>query len=122
MSVAIRKCVIEDLEEILEIHNHEIINSTALYEYESASMAYMRKWFTEKQVRDFPVFVAEHLGEVAGYATYGTFRTRPAYKYTVEHSVYVHHKHRGNGIGGMLLVNLIQSAKEQGFHVMVGGM
>ena len=51
---------------------------------------------------------------------YAEFRFREAYKFTVEHSVYVSHKHQGLGIGKFLLTELIQLAKQQGLHTMIG--
>ena len=57
-----------------------------------------------------------------GVASYGSFRAWPAYKYSVEHSVYVHKDHRGKGIGIALMQRLIAAAIEQQYHVMVGGI
>jgi len=57
-----------------------------------------------------------------GFATYGTFRNWPAYKYSVEHSVYVREECRGMGIGESLMMNLIEEAKRQNYHTMVGGI
>lgn len=61
-------------------------------------------------------------GQLLGFASYGTFRAWPAYKYSVEHSVYVHKDHRGKGLGRNLMQRLIQEAKAQEYHVMVGGI
>ena len=57
-----------------------------------------------------------------GFATYGQFRLRPAYKYTVEHSVYVRHDKHGHGIGKVLLKEIIKKAEEQDYHVLIGGI
>ena len=62
------------------------------------------------------------MGELLGFATYGTFRAWPAYKYTVEHSVYVKSEHRGKGLGVALMKRLIEHARAQERHVMVGGI
>jgi L-amino acid N-acyltransferase len=59
-------------------------------------------------------------GRLLGFASYGPFRSFPAYKYTVEHSVYVHHQHRGRGLGKALLTRLIHTAEARGFHAMIG--
>jgi L-amino acid N-acyltransferase len=107
---------------ILEILNEAIAHSTALYEYQARTPGSMRAWFTQKAAGDFPVIGAEQAGVLVGFATYGTFRARAAYKYTIEHSVYVHKDHRGRGIGTALMHELIAAAREQQYHVLVGGI
>ncbi len=108
---------------ILDILNEAIANTTALYDYRPRSRDSMTTWFAIKAAGGFPVMGFESdTGELLGFATYGTFRAWPAYKYTVEHSVYVHHAHRGRGIGRKLLETLIARAREAGVHVLVGGI
>jgi L-amino acid N-acyltransferase YncA len=107
---------------ILDILNEAIAHSTALYEYQARTPENMRAWFAEKEAARFPVIGAEADGVLVGFATYGTFRARAAYKYTVEHSVYVHHEHRGHGIGKALMLELIAAARAQQYHVLVGGI
>lgn len=68
------------------------------------------------------MLVADLDGEVAGFATYGTFRPKPGYRFTVEHSVYLGESFRGKGIGTLLLTELIKIAKEAGVHTMIGGI
>ncbi len=107
----------------LDILNEAIVNSTALYDYQPRSSESMTGWFGAKEAGRFPVIGAEdETGRLLGFATYGTFRNWPAYKYTVEHSVYVHRDHRGEGIGSALLRRLITLAEKQDYHVMVGGI
>ncbi len=110
-------------EEILAILNEAIVHSTALYDYRPRSLDSMIGWFKAKQAGRFPVIgaVAES-GELLGFASYGTFRDWPAYKYSVEHSVYVHKDHRGQGIGMALVRRLIEAAVEQQYHVVIGGI
>lgn len=108
---------------ILDIFNEAILNSTALYDYKPRAPQSMLGWFKAKEGGRFPVVGAVgSLGLLLGFASYGTFRAWPAYKYSVEHSVYVHKDHRGKGIGLALLRKLIEAAKEQQYHVMVGGI
>jgi L-amino acid N-acyltransferase YncA len=107
---------------ILDIFNEAIANSTALYEYQARTPGSMRTWFTRKEAGRFPVIGAEQAGVLVGFASYGTFRAWAAYKYTVEHSVYVHKDHRGRGIGTALMQELIAAAREQEYHVLVGGI
>jgi L-amino acid N-acyltransferase len=108
---------------ILNILNHAIVTSTALYDYQPRTLANMATWFSAKRTGDFPVIGAvNELGELMGFASFGTFRAFPAYKYTVEHSVYVHHAHRGKGLGKALMNAVIEAAQAQGKHAMVGAI
>jgi len=109
--------------EILEIFNNAIATSTALFDYRPRPQESMVGWFQAKEAGRFPVIGAiAPDGRLLGFATYGPFRAWPAYKYSVEHSVYVHKNHRGEGIGLALMRQLIEKAKEQQYHVMVGGI
>ena len=108
---------------ILDIFNEAIENSTALYDYRPRPLSSMDAWFAGKEAKGFPVIGCESdAGELLGFASYGTFRERPAYKYSVEHSVYVHRDHRGRGFGRQLLQALIERAQQQEVHVLVGGI
>ncbi len=110
-------------EAILDILNEQIRTSTAVYEYEPRKPASMVAWFNAKEAKGYPVIgVEDETGALMGFAAYGVFRERPAYKYTVEHSVYVHEDHRGKGLGKALLGRLIDAARAQDLHVMVGGI
>jgi phosphinothricin acetyltransferase len=110
-------------EKILSILNEEIINSTGLYDYKPRNMESMAGWFKTKQASNFPVIGAiSSSGEFFGFATYGAFRAWPAYKYSIEHSVYIHKDHRGKGVGKALMQRLIAKAVEQQYHIMVGGI
>ncbi len=109
--------------QILEIFNNAIANSTALYEYQPRTMATMRMWFSAKAAGNFPVIgITNDDGVLLGFASYGTFRAFPAFKYSVEHSVYIHKDHRGIGLGRMLMAEIIAAAKAQQMHVLVGGI
>lgn len=120
MEIIIRPVSQQDLEAILDIVNYNIMNTTAIYDYDVKSLHEIEQWFADKQVNAWPLLVAEVDGSVAGYATYGTFRTKEGYKYTVEHSVYVSRAYHGKGIGSKLLQRLITLARQQGYHTMVG--
>jgi L-amino acid N-acyltransferase YncA len=67
----------------------------------------------------YPYFVAELGGRVVGYAYASAYRTRPAYRYTVENSVYIASDMQGKGVGRMLLAELIGACTTQGFRLMV---
>ena len=108
---------------ILDIFNDAILNSTALYEYEPRTMEFMATWFTAKAQANFPVIGAEDQdGKLVGFASYGHFRNWPAYKYSVEHSVYVHKDSRGAGVGTLLMREVIRTVQQNGYHMLIGGI
>jgi len=110
-------------EAILAILNDAIVNSTALYDYQPRTAQNMVQWFDAKDQKNFPVIGAEdERGELMGFASYGTFRAWPAYKYSVEHSVYVDSRFRGQGVGRALLKAIVAAAEKQDYHIMVGGI
>ncbi|MEN3939879.1 N-acetyltransferase family protein [Prosthecobacter sp. SYSU 5D2] len=114
-------CSPEHLEAIRAIFNEAIENSTALYEYEPRSVAFMEAWWEAKQKGGYPVLGAvSGDGVLAGFATYGPFRPHPAYQHTVEHSIYVESHFRGQGLGKLFLERLIAMAQAQGVHAMIG--
>lgn len=117
------RCDESHTEEILAIFNDAIAHTTALYEYQPRSVEFMQQWFANKQRGNYPVLgMVSDEGPLMGFASYGPFRAFPAYKYTVEHSVYVHSQFRGRGVGVTLLRSLIEQAKLQEYHVLVGGI
>ncbi|MET3494518.1 GNAT family N-acetyltransferase [Variovorax boronicumulans] len=108
---------------ILAILNEAIVTSTALYDYKPRTPENMVAWFAAKRANGFPLIGAEdESGELLGFASYGAFRTFPAYKYTVEHSVYVASGHRGAGLGRTLMEAIIAEAMVRDVHVMVGAI
>ena len=108
---------------ILNIFNEAIVNSTALYDYHPRTADSMVSWFKAKESQYFPVIGAiDETDTLLGFASYGTFRAWPAYKYSVEHSVYIHKDYRGKGIGRALMQRLIAAAIAQQYHVMIGGI
>ena len=120
MAVTIRNYKKSDAIAILDIINYNILNATALYDYTIRTLEQQEAILEAKLQSGFPVIVAETNGEVVGFGMYAEFRYREAYKFTVEHSVYVSHNHQGLGIGKLLLTELIQLAKQQGLHTMIG--
>lgn len=108
---------------ILDILNDAIIHSTALYDYQPRQMQNMVTWFEAKRAGHFPVIgIEDAQGTLLAFGSYGSFRAFPAYKYTVEHSVYVHKNHRGHGLGAHIMQALMAAAKEQDLHAMVGAI
>lgn len=111
-----------DLQEILAIYNEAILTTTAVYTYEAQTLENRQRWFQAQAEEGFPIFVYEVERKVAGFATYDHFRAWPAYKYSVEHSVYVNTLYRKRGIGTKLLDAVIESANARGYKTLIAGI
>jgi len=117
------RCAEGHLEAIRAIYNDAILHTTALYEYRPRTPEVIATWWRTKLAADLPVLGIETAdGGLAGFATWGPFRPFPAFKYTAEHSVYVHPDHRGRGVGRRLLAALVAEATARDLHLLVGGI
>jgi L-amino acid N-acyltransferase len=118
----IRPALASDLRAILEIYNDVIATTTAVYSEAQVTLEDRAAWFADKATRGFPVLVAERIGEVIGFATYGDFRAWPCYRHSVEHSIHVRADVRGQGLGKALLQAVVRSAAADGHHVLIAGI
>jgi len=108
---------------VRDIFNDAILNTTALYEYRPRSLETVLQWFGDRARGREPVLGAvDATGSLCGFASWGVFRGRPAYKYSIEHSVYVHPARRRQGVARLLMHELIARATAAGFHAMIGGI
>jgi phosphinothricin acetyltransferase len=119
MKIQIRDYKTKDTQNILDIINYNILHSTSLYDYKIRTYEQQLTILGEKINKNFPVIIAEIDGQVVGFGMYSEFRFREAYKFTVEHSVYVNENFQGKGIGKLLLEELISLAKNQKLHTMI---
>jgi phosphinothricin acetyltransferase len=119
----VEPCSDADLPSIQAIINIIIATTTAIYDYKPRSMQTIEKWLEQKREAKLPVLGAYgEDGELLGIASYGPFRNWPAYKYSIEHSVYVIEGMRRKGVGGRLLDELVESALRADYHMMIGGI
>ena len=118
----IRPATEADLQAILDIYNDAVINTTAVYTYTPHTLDMRRQWFNEHREAGLPVFVLEEDGVIAGFATYGNFRPWPAYKYSIEHSIYVHKDFRRRHIATRLMEKLLEAANGAGYATMIAGI
>ncbi len=121
-AVQIRDASEDDLPAILDIYNHVILNTTAVYSEQPHTLSMRQNWYHDRINSNFPVFVADLDSRVAGFSSFGHFRAWPCYRYTVELSVYVEASQRGKGISKKLLQSLIDRAIEMNIHVMIAGI
>jgi phosphinothricin acetyltransferase len=112
----------EDLPQILAIHNEVIESSNAIFSEQPDTLQGRVEWFEGRTRAGLPVLVAAHGDEVLGFASYGPFRPWQGYRETVEHSVHVRSDRRREGLGRRLLESLVQHARDCGMHIMVAGI
>ena len=112
----------DDLADILRIYNQAVEKTTAVFEYRPHTIEMRREWFRAKQAASLPVLVAAESGALLGFATFGPFRAWPAYKYSVEHSVYVDEAVRGRGVGRALVESVLTHARDRDLHVVMAGI
>ena len=107
-----------DAEAIRAIYNVEVTTSTVTFDLVPRTLAEQQAWLVARSGAHAAV-VADDDGEVVGFGSLSPYRDRPAYKTTVEDSVYVHRDRQGEGIGRLLLAELVRLGTLHGFHAMI---
>ncbi|MBQ7295537.1 MAG: N-acetyltransferase [Clostridia bacterium] len=108
----IRKAKTEDIPALLEIYNYEVKNGVATLDINEKSIEQWTQWFLNHNIKNHPLIVLEEKGAVKGYASLSSYREKEAYASTVELSIYVHPAFRGQGVGTLLMREIIGLAKE----------
>jgi phosphinothricin acetyltransferase len=119
MTVSIRPAELSDIPAITGIYAHAVLHGTASFEVEPPDEAEMTRRYTALRNGRFPFLVAEIDDDIAGYAYAGPYRTRPAYRFTVEDSVYIDPPMQRRGVGRALLARLLVEAEAEGFRQML---
>jgi phosphinothricin acetyltransferase len=117
--VRVRLATIEDAEAIRSIYNLEVLESTVTFDLVPRSLAEQQDWLTARSGAH-AVVVAEDGDEVVGFASLSPYKERPAYRTTVEDSVYVRRDQQGRGVGKAMLEELLTLATQHGFHAVMG--
>ncbi len=104
---------------VAAIYGHEVRHGLASFEERAPDRAEIERRWRTLTGAGYPFLVAEADGQVAGYGHAGRYRGRPAYRFTVENSVYVARAHRGAGLGRALLERLIDACAALEFHQMI---
>jgi phosphinothricin acetyltransferase len=118
----VRDALEQDVPAILAIFNEVIATSTAVYMDQPTTLEERLGWWRGRVDAGYPVLVSEDGSGIAGFASFGDFRPRPGYRFTVEHSVYVRADRRGRGVGVALMLPLLERAVSLQKHVMVGAV
>ncbi len=114
-----RPAVAGDLAAVQAIYGHHVMTGLASFEERAPSVEEMRRRHGEITAAGFPYLVAEFGGAIAGYGYCSLYRTRSAYRYAVEDSVYVRPDIVGKGVGTALLAQLIGRSEAQGYRQMI---
>jgi phosphinothricin acetyltransferase len=116
----VRDAVEADLPALTAIHNAAVRTTTAIWDEEEVTEDERLAWWRTRTAVGHPVLVAEVDGAVCGYASYGQWRPKSGYRLTVENSLYVDAAVHRRGIGRALLAALVDRARAQGLHRMIG--
>ncbi len=117
--ISIRPATRADIPAVTRIYAHAVRHGTASFELEPPDEAEMMRRQRALLDGGYPYLVAEAHGTVLGYAYAGPYRTRPAYRYTVENSIYVAPTAQRRGIGRVLLAQLIKECEARGYRLMI---
>ena len=119
MAVTLRTSQDGDLAQIAAIYAHHVLTGIASFEEQPPDLAEMTSRRAAIQARGLPYLVAVEDEKVLGYAYAGPYRTRPAYRFTLEDSIYMHPAAGRRGVGTQLLSALIDDCARQGYRQMV---
>jgi phosphinothricin acetyltransferase len=118
-SAEIRPATEADLPSVTEIYQHAVLYGTATFELIPPDLAEMTRRFKALMDGGFPYFVGALEGRVVGYAYAGPYRPRPAYRFSVENSVYLRPAIHRRGIGLQLMLRLISECEARGYRQMI---
>jgi L-amino acid N-acyltransferase YncA len=116
--ITLTRATLDHLEGITEIYNEAVLNTTATFDLDPASLDEQRIWFAEHGEK-FPIFVAVEDDMVIGWASLSKWSGRCAYADTAEISIYIKDGFRGKGIGKMLLGKILEEGKKAGIHTII---
>ncbi len=108
-----------DADALRAIYNIEVLESTVTFDLRPRSLAEQLAWIDEHSGGHPAIVAVDAADEVVGFASLTPYRPRPAYATTVEDSVYVRRDLRGHGVGRLLLGELVQLARDHGFHSVI---
>ena len=122
-SLTLRLASLGDAEQICRIYNHEVSNTLATFDLVPRSLADQQRWITDRSGA-FAAIVAvdpsDERGEIVGFGSLSPYKERAAYRTSVEDSVYVRRDRGGQGIGKLILSELLQIGAASGFHAVFG--
>ena len=118
-SLVIRPCISADLDSVTEIYAHHVRHGTGTFELDAPDRTEITRRYDDVVAKSLPWLIAEREGMVVGFAYANHFRPRPAYRFCVEDSIYVHPQATGLGAGRLLLAELIARCESAGMRQML---
>lgn len=120
--ISLRLATAADLEAINDIYNYYVEASTCTYQEEPETLEARLKWFENHHPETHPIIISEAEGKIVGWGSISPYHSRCAYRFTVENSVYVHHDHLRQGIGSIILKDLVGRATDLGYHAIIAAI
>jgi L-amino acid N-acyltransferase YncA len=117
--VQVRPATPDDLPAMHEIYGYHVLHGLASFEEEAPPLEELRRRFDDVRSRGLPWLAADFGGVLAGYGYCAPYRTRSAYRYSLEDSIYVRHGSEGRGVGSALLGVLIERCEGLGYRQLV---
>ena len=114
-----RAALPDDIPAIHAIYAHHVLSGLASFEEEAPSLSELRRRFEEARAKELPYVVADFGGVLAGYGYCALYRTRSAYRYALEDSIYVRPDAQGRGVGRALLAELICQCEALGYRQLI---
>lgn len=108
----IRPITQDDVASCLDIYNYEVVNGVATLDLEPRTLTEWQEWFAAHQTVEHCIFVGLIDDVVVGYASLSPYRTKDAFKSTVELSIYIHQGYRGKGVASKLMAHILEYAKK----------
>ena len=102
----------EDLQQLLDIYNYEVVHGVATLDLQPKSLEEWGRWFDAHNIKNHPLLVAEQAGRVAGYASLSPYRSKEAYRSTVELSIYIGPDFRRQGVATALMEAILREARQ----------
>ncbi len=102
----------EDLQQLLDIYNYEVVHGVATLDLQPKSLEEWGRWFDAHNIKNHPLLVAEQAGRVAGYACLSPYRSKEAYRSTVELSIYIGPDFRRQGVATALMEAILREARQ----------
>ena len=116
--ITLRLATVADAEQIREIYNYEVQHTTATFDLVPRTLADQQQWLAERSGAFATIVAIDEDGAVVGFGALSPYKERAAYRTSVENSVYVRRGRHGEGIGRLLLNELLATASRSGFHTV----